>query len=174
MSLQEQYFPVFKRYPKKSATSIPAHVVDSIDYLRAEDKPNGGIIQSVADTRHLKHGGLSKAEHQKLVKQAKRDHKIAMTNVRHQDADNAKAIAKQITKWRKDKQKADKKTQMPSQRGQLFLDEIKAKGVYEVKDFKLSKVYLQRIIRQAKTLGYRIKPIKEGRTIVSYKLIEAQ
>jgi len=171
MTLQEQHFANLSRYPKRSATSIPAHEVDSVYYVRAEDKPNGGIIQSVVDTRHLKRGGLSKSEHQALVKRARRDHKIALANVKNQDAENTKAIGEQIAKFRREQKKVEAKTEMPSKRGRLFLSQLKDAGVYRVEDFKQSKVYLRKIVKQARKLGYQIKAIREGRTIVSYELV---
>ena len=53
---------------------------------------------------------------------------------------------------------------------QWFLNEIQAKGVFEVSDFDLSKVYLQKLVREARKLGYQIEPVRKSGVIIKYKL----
>ena len=63
---------------------------------------------------------------------------------------------------------------MKRSKGQAFLEQIKEKGVYHIKDFNRSKAYLQKIVREARALGYQIEPVRKSKTIVSYKLINKQ
>ena len=57
MSDREMHFPPISGYPKQSDTAIAVDAVeawlDQFPHKRAENKPNGGIIRSVADTSRL-------------------------------------------------------------------------------------------------------------------------
>lgn len=56
MSLTEQYFPPLNRYPNTNkGVSMEAQEawLSRFPQKRAENKPNGGIIQSLADTKEL-------------------------------------------------------------------------------------------------------------------------
>ena len=177
MSLTEQYFPPLNRYPNTNkGVSMEAQEawLKRFPQKRAENKPNGGIIQSVADTRELFLRPMSVADRKKAIAQAQREHRQALRNLAKQDAMDAKEIAKQLTVWRRESRKSEINSEMKSSKGQAFLEQIRKKGIYHIKDFSRSKAYLQQIVREARALGYQIKPVRESKTIVSYQLINEQ
>ena len=177
MSLTEQYFPPLNRYPNTNkGVSMEAQEawLKRFPQKRAENKPNGGIIQSVADTRELFLRPMSVADRKKAIAQAQREHRQALRNLAKQDAMDAKEIAKQLTVWRRENRKSERNSEMKRSKGQAFLEQIKEKGVYHIKDFSRSKAYLQKIVREARALGYQIEPVRKSKTIVSYKLIHRQ
>lgn len=172
MSSQEMYFSTQSRYPKVSKTAMPVDEVEAwlnqFPQKRAENKPNGGIIRSIADTSDMYLREMSPRERKVARAKAQREHREALKNLAKQDAQDAKKIAKQLTEWKKEDRKAEPKE--PSQKLQWFLDEIQAKGVFEVGDFDLSKVYLQKLVREARKLGYQIEPVRKSIAIVRYRL----
>lgn len=173
MSSQEMYFSTQSRYPKVSKTAMPVDEVEAwlnqFPQKRAENKPNGGIIRSVADIDQLFLREMSPRERKVARAKAQREHKQALKNLAKQNEQDAKKIARQLTEWKKEDRKAGPKE--PSQKLQWFLDEIQKKGFYEISDFDLSKVYLQKLVRAARKLGYKIKPVRNSRTIVQYILV---
>lgn len=62
------------------------------------------------------------------------------------------------------------KREMSTKTGQQVLDHLKAKGIYYVDDFKLSRKYLVVIMTGIRGLGYDVETIREGYTLVAYKL----
>lgn len=166
------YFSTQSRYPKVSKTAMPVDEVEAwlnqFPQKRAENKPNGGIIRSIADTSDMYLREMSPRERKVARAKAQREHREALKNLAKQDAQDAKKIAKQLTEWKKEERKAEPKE--PSQKLQWFLDEIQKKGVFEVGDFDLSKVYLQKLVREARKLGYQIEPVRKSIAIVSYRL----
>lgn len=172
MSSQEMYFSTQSRYPKVSKTAMPVDEVEAwlnqFPQKRAENKPNGGIIRSVADIDQLYLREMSPRERKVARAKAQREHREALKNLAKQNEQDAKKIAKQLTEWKKEDRKAEPKE--PSQKLQWFLDEIQSKGVFEVGDFDLSKVYLQKLVREARKLGYQIEPVRKSIAIVRYRL----
>lgn len=172
MSSQEIYFSTQSRYPKVSKTAMPVDEVEAwlnqFPQKRAENKPNGGIIRSVADIDQLFLREMSPRERKVARAKAQREHKQALKNLAKQNEQDAKKIAKQLTEWKREERKAEPK--QPSKTLQWFLDEIQKKGVFEVGDFDLSKVYLQKLVREARKLGYQIEPVRKSIAIVRYRL----
>lgn len=171
MSFNEPYFAPISRYSKTdSGMSVDAveEWLDQFPHKRAENKPNGGIIRSVADTSSLELRAMSPRERKVARAKAQREHKEALKNLAKQEAQDAKKIAKQLAKWKKEERVAEPKQQ--SKALQWFLDEMQTKGVFEVSDFDKSKVYLQKLVREARKLGHKIRPVREGLTIVRYVL----
>lgn len=175
MSFNEPYFAPINNYSNTnkgiSVDAVEAWL-DRFPHKRAENKPNGGIIRSIADTRELYLRDMSPRERKVARAKAQREHKQALKNLAKQNEKDAKKIAKQLTEWKKEDRKAEPKE--PSQKLQWFLDEIQAKGVFEVGDFDLSKVYLQKLVRAARKLGYQIEPVRKSIAIVSYRLKDKQ
>ena len=158
MSLTEQYFPPLNRYANTNkGVSMEAQEawLKRFPQKRAENKPNGGIIQSVADRK-------------KAIAQAQREHRQALRNLAKQDAMDAKEIAKQLTVWRRENRK--KAESGLSTVGQDVFDTMREKGFYEVADFKMSYKYLQQILAKIRALGYSTTAEREGRKIVRYVL----
>lgn len=88
MSLTEQYFPPLNRYPNTNkGVSMEAQEawLKRFPQKRAENKPNGGIIQSVADTRELFLRPMSVADRKKAIAQAQREHRQALRNLAKQE-----------------------------------------------------------------------------------------
>ena len=113
MQQQERYYPQVNSYQQPpSETSIPAETVeawlDRFPHKRVENKPNGGIIRSTADTRELFLRPMDKKERAAAIAQAQREHRQAMKNLAKQEAQDAKEIAKQLTKWRREENKQAK------------------------------------------------------------------
>lgn len=100
------------------------------------------------------------------------EHKEALRNLAKQEAADAKKIAKQLSKWKKEERASEPKQMSKSL--QWFLNEIQAKGIFEVSDFDKSKVYLQKLVREARKLGYQIEPVRKSIAIVRYRLIDTQ
>lgn len=171
MSLTEQYFPPLNRYPNTNkGVSMKAQEawLKRFPQKRAENKPNGGIIQSVADTRELFLRPMSKADRKKAIAQAQREHRQALRNLAKQDAMDAKEIAKPLTVWRRENRK--KAESGLSTVGQDVFDTMKEKGFYEVADFKMSYKYLQQILAKIRALGYSTTAERKGKKIVRYVL----
>lgn len=110
MQQQERYYPQINSYNKPvSKTSMPVDESEAwlkrFPQKRAENKPNGGIIRSVADTRELFLRPMSKADRAAAIAQAQREHKQALKNLAKQEAQDAKDITKQLTQWRKEAKK---------------------------------------------------------------------
>ena len=171
MSLTEQYFPPLNRYANTNkGVSMEAQEawLKRFPQKRAENKPNGGIIQSVADTRELFLRPMSVADRKKAIAQAQREHRQALRNLAKQDAMDAKEIAKQLTVWRRENRK--KAESGLSTVGQDVFDTMKEQGFYEVADFKMSYKYLQQILAKIRALGYSTTAERKGKKIVRYVL----
>lgn len=173
MSSQEIYFSTQSRYPKVSKTAMPVDEVEAwlnqFPQKRAENKPNGGIIRSVADTKEMYLREMSSAERKVARAKAQREHREALRNIAKQDAKDKKEISKQLNKWRMEEKKSAAKN-MP-EAGKEVLDVLKEQGFYEIADFKMSYKYFQQILAKIKALGYSIKAEREGRKIVRYILV---
>lgn len=172
MSSKEIYFSTQSRYPKISESSMPVDEVEAwlnqFPQKRAENKPNGGIIKSVADIDQLFLREMSPRERKAARAKAQREHREALKNLAKQDEIDSKKIAKQLTEWKKENEKPVVK--MPTVTGQRVLSELKAKGFYDSSDFEMSHRYLQTIMTQARALGCSISSVREGRLIVRYVL----
>lgn len=175
MSFNEPYFAPINNYSNTNK-GMPVDAVeawlDQFPQKRAENKPNGGIIRSIADTRELYLREMSPKERKVARAKAQREHKEALKNLAKQEAQDAKKIAKQLSKWKKEERASEPKKMSKSL--QWFLNEIQAKGIFEVSDFDLSKVYLQKLVRDARKLGYQIEPVRKSIAIVRYRLIDTQ
>ena len=105
MSTTEQYFPPLSRYDRThecmSVDAVEAWL-DRFPQKRAENKPNGGIIRSMADTSRLFLRPMSAEERKAARAEAQREHRKALKNLAKQDAQDAKEIAKQLVKWRRE------------------------------------------------------------------------
>ena len=79
MSDREMHFPAMSNYPKNSDTAIAVDAVeawlDQFPHKRAENKPNGGIIRSVADTSELYLREMSPRERKVARAKAQREHR---------------------------------------------------------------------------------------------------
>lgn len=174
MSLTEQYFPPLNRYANTNkGVSMEAQEawLDQFPQKRAENKPNGGIIQSVVNTRELFLRPMSKAERKKAIAQAQRENRQALKNLAKQDALDSKEITKQLTVWRRENRKSEKPSrEMTTALGQNILDTLKDKGFYNPSDFPKSKEYLRKIIAQIRSLGYAVVAEKQKRVILRYVL----
>lgn len=198
MSDREMHFPPISGYPKQSDTAMSVDAVEAwlnqFPQKRAENKPNHGIIQSVADTRELFLRPMSKADRAAAVAKAQREHRQALKNLAKQDAQDAKAIAKQLAEWRKESKKpvtaADKEAkrlkrnllntnrrkeliqsgEMSTKKGREVLEKLKADGVICVADWDMERKYLSFIMTDARELGYKIGSIKSGRFVTHYTL----
>lgn len=106
MSDREMYFPPISGYPKQSNTAMSVDAVeawlDQFPQKRAENKPNGGIIRSVADTSELYLREMSVSERKVARAKAQREHRQALKNLDKQREHDNKKIAKQLVKWRKE------------------------------------------------------------------------
>lgn len=202
MSDREMHFPPISGYPKQSDTAMSVDAIeawlDQFPQKRAENKPNHGIIQSVADTRELFLRPMSKADRAAAVAKAQREHRQALKNLAKQEAQDAKAIAKQLAEWRKESKKpvtakeiaADKEAkrlkrnelntsrrkeltrsgEMSTKKGREVLEKLKAEGVICVADWDMERKYLSFIMTDARELGYKIGSIKSGRFVTHYTL----
>ena len=205
MSDREMHFPAMSNYPKNSDTAIAVDAVeawlDQFPHKRAENKPNGGIIRSVADTSELYLREMSPRERKVAVAKAQREHRQALKNLAKQREQDNKKIAKKLAEWRKDgkpqptaeelaakkearrirrnelnrlKREAEGKpviTEMPTQKGQEVLDQLKENGEYHVSQWSGNRKYLILIMSHARQIGYEIETVKAGRTVTHYKLI---
>lgn len=174
--------------------------LDQFPQKRAENKPNGGIIQSLADTSAMSLRELSGKERKAARAKAQREHHQALKNLAKQDAQDAKEIAKQLAEWRKESKKpstaediaADKEAKrvrrnelsiirrkeviqggkMPTKKGGEVLEKLKADGVFCVADWDMERKYLSLIMTDIRDLGYEIGSIKSGRFVTHYTLDE--
>lgn len=115
MSRMQTYLIDAPRAPKAlSTTSISPTTAEEwlkqFPHKRAENRPNGGIIRSIASRNHLIGGNLSPDERKERVKQSQKDFKKAVANLQKQDAIDAVAIKKQRDIWRAEEE-ATKKAQ---------------------------------------------------------------
>ena len=175
--------------------------LDQFPQKRAENKPNGGIIRTSPDVQELFLRPTSKSERKVAIAKAQREHRQALKNLAKQEAKDAKEIAKQLAKWRKEgkpqpnaeelaakkearrirrnelnrlKREAEGKpvtTEMPTQKGQEVLDQLKKDGEYHVSQWSGNRKYLTLIMSNARQIGYGIESVKAGRTVTHYKLI---
>ena len=203
MSFNEPYFAPMSNYSNaKKGMSVDAVEawLDQFPQKRAENKPNGGIIRSIADTSRLDLREMSASERKAAHIKAQREHKEALKNLAKQDAQDAKEIAKQLAKWRKEgtpkptaaelaaKREAKRVSQnklntnrrkglirsreMPTKKGRDVLEKLKADGVFCVADWDMERKYLSLIMTDARSLGYKIGSIKSGRFVTHYTLDE--
>ena len=202
MSDREMHFPPISGYPKQSDTAMSVDAteawLDQFPQKRAENKPNHGIIQSIADTRELFLRPMSKADRAAAVAKAQREHRQALKNLAKQEAQDAKAIAKQLAEWRKESKKpvtaeeiaADKEAkrvsrnklntnrrkelirsgEMSTKKGREVLEKLKAEGVICVADWDMERKYLSFIMTDIRDLGYNVGSIKSGRFVTHYTL----
>ena len=204
MSDREMYFPPISGYPKQSDTAMSVDAIeawlDQFPQKRAENKPNGGIIRSVADTSELYLREMSVSERKVAIAKAQREHRQALKNLANQREHDNKEIAKQLVKWRKEgkpqptaeelaakkearrirrnernrlKREAEGKpviTEMPTRKGQEVLDQLKENGEYHVSQWSGNRKYLILIMSNARQIGYEIETVKAGRTVTHYKL----
>ena len=203
MSFNEPYFAPMSTYSNtKNGMLVDAIEawLDQFPQKRAENKPNGGIIRSIADTSGLFLRPMSPKERKAARAEAQREHKEALKNLAKQDAQDAKEIAKQLVKWRRESKPkltaaelADKKEarrlkrnelkriihkevtqggKMPTKKGRDVLEKLKANGVFCVADWDMKREYLSLIMTDARSLGYKIGSIKSGRFVTHYTLDE--
>ena len=203
MSFNEPYFAPMSNYSNaKKGMSVDAVEawLDQFPQKRAENKPNGGIIRSVADTSGLDLRKMSPKERKAARAEAQREHKEALKNLAKQDAQDAKKIAKQLAKWRKESKPeptegelAAKKEarrlkrnelkrirhkevtqggEMSTKKGREVLEKLKADGVFCVADWDMQRKYLSRIMTDARSLGYKVCSIRSGRFVTHYTLDE--
>lgn len=205
MSDREMYFPPMSSYPKISDTAIAVDVaeawLDEFPHKRAENKPNGGIIRSVADTSELYLREMSPRERKAARAKAQREHREALRNLAKQREHDNKEIAKKLAEWRKEgkpqptaeelaakkearrirrnernrlKREAEGKpviTEMPTRKGQEVLNQLKENGEYHVSQWSGNRKYLILIMSHARQIGYQVESVKAGRTVTHYKLI---
>lgn len=175
MSLAEQYFPPLSRYNRThegmSVDAVEAWL-DQFPQKRAENKPNGGIIRSVADTSRLDLREMNPKERKVAIAKAQREHRQALKNLANQEKQDAKEIAKQLAAWRKGSKAKRRNSEFQNEKTQEFLDELKRSGFYEVANFGMSKPYLQKIVRDIRAAGYRVDPVRKSGVIIKYKLIK--
>lgn len=174
MSFNEPYFAPMSNYSNQSkgmpVDSVEAWL-DQFPQKRAENKPNGGIIQSLADTRELFLRPMSVSERKVARAKAQREHKQALKNLAKQEVLDAKAIAKQLTVWRReDVKRSQPSREMTTETGQKVLDTLREQGFYNPSDFPKSKEYLRKIITQIRVLGYAVTPERYKRAILKYVL----
>lgn len=204
MSFSEPYFAPMSNYSNTNK-GTPVDAVeawlDQFPQKRAENKPNGGIIRSVADTSELYLREMSVSERKVAIAKAQREHRQALKNLANQREHDNKEIAKQLVKWRKEgkpqptaeelaakkearrirrnernrlKREAEGKpviTEMPTRKGQEVLDQLKENGEYHVSQWSGNRKYLIFIMSNARQTGYEIESVKAGRTVTHYKLI---
>ena len=178
MSFNEPYFAPINNYSNQSK-GMPMDEqeawLDQFPQKRAENKPNGGIIQSIADTKELYLRPMSASERKVAVAKAQREHRQALKNLAKQEALDAKEIAKQLTVWRRENAKAGKKEKAVKREGlslagREVLKALTEQGFYDVADFKLSYKYFQCILKTIRSMGYTVRGERENRTIVRYVL----
>lgn len=203
MSFNEPYFAPMSNYSntKKGMPMDEQEAwLDQFPQKRAENKPNGGIIQSLADTSAMSLRELSGKERKAARAKAQREHRQALKNLAKQDAQDAKAIAKQLAEWRKESKKpvtakeiaADKEAkrlkrnelntnrrkelirsgEMSTKKGREVLEKLKAEGVICVADWDMERKYLSFIMTDVRDLGYKVGSIKSGRFVTHYTLDE--
>ena len=203
MSFNKPYFAPMSNY-SNTEKGMPMDEqeawLDQFPQKRAENKPNGGIIRSIADTSRLNLREMSASERKAAHIKAQREHKEALKNLAKQDAQDAKEIAKQLAKWRREgktkptaAELADKKEarrlkrnelkrirhkevtqggEMPTKKGRDVLAKLKADGVFCVADWDMERKYLSLIMTDVRDLGYKVGSIKSGRFVTHYTLDE--
>lgn len=203
MSFNEPYFAPMSNYSNTekgiSVDAVEAWL-DQFPQKRAENKPNGGIIRSIADTSELFLRPMSKSERKVAIAKAQREHKEALKNLAKQEAQDAKEIAKQLVKWRRESKPkptegelAAKKEarrlkrnelkrirhkevtqggEMPTKKGREVLAKLKADGMFCVADWGMKRKYLSLIMTDVRDLGYKVGSIKSGRFVTHYTLDE--
>lgn len=174
MSFNEPYFAPMSNYSNKSkgmpVDSVEAWL-DQFPQKRAENKPNHGIIQSLADTRELFLRPMSTSERKVARAKAQREHKQALKNLAKQEAADAKEIAKQLTVWRREEVKRSQPSrEMTTETGQKVLDTLREQGFYDPSEFPLSVQYIRKIITQIRALGYTVTSERRKRKILRYVL----
>lgn len=70
--------------------------LDQFPQKRAENKPNGGIILSVVDTKAMTLRELSGKERKVAIAKAQREHREALKNLAKQEEQDAK---KSLSSW---------------------------------------------------------------------------
>ena len=177
MSFNEPYFALMSNYSNtKKGMSVDAVEawLDQFPQKRAENKPNGGIIQSLADTRELFLRPMSKSERKEAAAKAQREHRQALKNLAKQEAADAKSIAKQLTVWRKEDRRKDRQPKQVSDgltlAGREVLKTLTEQGFYDVADFKHGYKYFHQILAAIRRMGHKLKSERQGRTIVRYVL----
>ena len=177
MSFNEPYFALMSNYSntnKGMSTDAVEAWLDQFPQKRAENKPNGGIIQSLADTRELFLRPMSAKERKAAAAKAQREHRQALKNLAKQDATDAKEITRQLTVWRRENAKAAKKEKAVSNglslAGREVLKALEDRGYYDVADFKHGYRYFHQILAAIRRMGHKLKSERQGRTIVRYVL----
>ncbi|NYR09578.1 hypothetical protein [Psychrobacter sp. BI730] len=116
MSFNEPYFAPISNYSNTNK-GMPVDAVeawlDQFPQKRAENKPNGGIIRSIADTRELYLREMSPRERKVARAKAKREHKQALKNLAKQEQQDAKEIAKQLAIWKREQRIKEKASEQP-------------------------------------------------------------
>lgn len=174
MSFNEPYFAPMSNYSNQSkgmpVDSVEAWL-DQFPQKRAENKPNGGIIQSLADTRELYLRPMIASERKAARAKAQREHRQALKNLAKQEAQDAKEIAKQLTVWRREEAKRSQpEREMTTELGQQVLDKLRKQGFYDPSEFPLSVQYIRKIITQIRALGYTVTSERRKRRILRYVL----
>lgn len=101
----ESTMNAFTTYPKVSPTSMPVDEVEewlnTFPHKRAENKPNGGIIQSTPSVIFVDGLGdrLTPSERRIAERKAKQDFKAAKRALALQEKEDEKAIAKKLREW---------------------------------------------------------------------------
>ena len=177
MSFNEPYFALMSNYSntKKGMPMDEQEAwLDQFPQKRAENKPNGGIIQSVADTSELYLREMSVSERKVAHAKAQREHRQALKNLAKQEAADAKEIAKKLAEWRKEDRRKDRQVKQVSDgltlAGREVLKALEDKGYYDVADFKHGYKYFHQILAAIRRMGHKLKNERQGRTIVRYVL----
>lgn len=105
MSFNEPYFAPISNYSNTNK-GVPMDAqeawLDQFPQKRAENKPNGGLIRSVADTSRLELREMNPKERKAAVAKAQREHRQALKNLANQEKQDAKEIAKQLAIWKRE------------------------------------------------------------------------
>ena len=120
MSLTEQYFPPLNRYPNTNkGVSMEAQEawLKRFPQKRAENKPNGGIIQSIPEIASIREQELKGKDLKVMRAKARREYRQALKKLSEQDYQDAKEIKKQLAAWKAEEAKKAKE----------LLDEVSAK-----------------------------------------------
>lgn len=173
MSFNEPYFAPMSNYSNTNK-GAPVDAVeawlDQFPQKRAENKPNGGIIRSVADTSELYLREMSVSERKVARAKAQREHRQALKNLAKQRDHDNKKIAKQLAKWRKEDRRSKQVSDGMTQAGQEVLDKLLSQGFFDVADWNMSYKYFQGILRAIRNKGYKVRGERENRVIVRYVL----
>ena len=105
MSFNEPYFAPISNYSNTNK-GVPMDAqeewLNQFPQKRAENKPNGGLIRSVADTSGLELRKMNPKERKAAVAKAQREHRQALKNLANQEKQDAKEIAKQLAIWKRE------------------------------------------------------------------------